>query len=66
MNHGYNPQEPPDDRKTFDDMARFPKPSNSSSVIPQEGDTLIARIIFKPDSKEVIIERPIEERVLEG
>lgn len=51
-----NTNEPPDDRKTYDDMLRYPRRIPYSS----EGRT-IATITFCPDTKEVIVERVSSE-----
>lgn len=60
MNYGFNPQEPPDDRKTYDDMLRFPRPAQYSSGEPPEGSKLIAVITYKPDKGEISIERVVD------
>lgn len=50
---GLDTHEPPDDRKTYDDMLRYPKRTVNYS---SEG-RVIATLTFCPDTKEVRIER---------
>jgi len=50
---GIDTHEPPDDRKTCDDMLRYPRQHARYSAKGKP----IAKITFCPDTKEVIIER---------
>lgn len=50
---GLNTHEPPDDRKGYSDMLRYPR---LLFYTPPEG-RVIATIRFRPDKGEIVIER---------
>jgi hypothetical protein len=52
-----NLSEPPDDRKNFDDMIRYPKHEVINSADLGKEGQLIATIIYCPDNKTVRVER---------
>jgi hypothetical protein len=54
MSHGYDPAEPLDDRKTSDDICRYPRVGRHVST---EGCKLIATITYRPDTQEIIVKR---------
>ena len=57
MDLGHDLSEPPDDRKTLEDMQRYPK-KRLSPIDPEEG-TLIATIHYFPDEERVEVERHV-------
>lgn len=58
MQYGHNPQEPPDDRKSFNDMWRYPR--RPMQVDPKDCK-LIARVVHNLETGEIRIERPEEK-----
>lgn len=56
---GFDPEEPPDDRKTLEDMARWP--GKQTPDISEGEAKLIATVVFDPEKKTITYVRPGEE-----
>ena len=54
--YGYDPNEPPDDGKTYEDMLRYPRPVPE---LPSEDGRLVTIITYYPKSRKVTYTRVI-------